>query len=275
MKLNLITEVFDKPSLKDISIKEIRNKTIYTFEVLINGSKYPYEVTMEREDKAINYIEILLNKILDDKHEQVLKNYSEQVGIYLSMSGTHAKTKMGREFEVYQKLISAVHHYVKNYKPVALEFSGYSDDMDLVYHRMVKMANKTWPEDSYVPISTSQFIRKEVHDFLLNDEDYQYLIQSGMRGIQPALDRAKRHKIREKINKQINKERNAIEEKITEIGDRVPDTEGNKYIVHRYDLKETTLYRIDDTGLYVMDSDKFKEALFNNKPLDRNLIQKI
>ncbi len=200
MKLNLITEVFNKPSLDGISIEEYGFKTNYSFEIQVKDKLYRYDVTIRKEKEPIDYVSEVssvfdnINPEAFNKLESILNNYSAACSIYLQANSNYEKTGLRNEFEVYQKLISAVHHYVKSKKPIALEFYGYTSDMDLVYHRMIKMANKTWPEDSYIPIRSDKFIRKEIHELLLNNEDYKYVVSNGSDDIKKSLELAKRQK---------------------------------------------------------------------------------
>jgi hypothetical protein len=55
-----------------------------------------------------------------------------------------------------------MHHYIGKYKPLGLMFSGATRSMDLVYDKFIRMSQRLYPEDAYVPYSGELYLRKDV-----------------------------------------------------------------------------------------------------------------
>ena len=209
---------------------------------------------------------------------RIENEYGGIAEITLEADGDYNKTGEQNEFEVYPKLISSVHHYVKEKKPAALKFYGFVQDMDLVYDRMIKMGNKTWPEDTYIPFSEQLYVRKEIHEELMENETYAETFAYGNEKRENNLKKAREYKNnkRNEIRQKIEYERDLERAKQLE-GQEIQDTAGNVYKIFRYRKHEVILYKGERSNniLFAIPRDDFNATAFNGKPLDANKIEDI
>ena len=262
MKLNLILEVFNKPSMDGIEITQQDNDTGYSFQLKVNGITHNYEVLIYQLEPLQEYLE-------DNGVYYTPKNkYGNVVSISLQMDDDHKKTNLNNQFEVYPKLISCIHHYVKQNKPALLKFSGYTPDMELVYDRMLRMANKLWPEDSYVPVSEYAFIRKEIHEELMNDEEYKHFYSDGVIRRKQELKTNRAYKDEERKQKLEEKRYQEDLDKVDKLyGKDLPATDGNTYKLYRYSRDKVIVYQEGEGNNLSISRKSFNETILNGKPL--------
>ncbi len=278
MKLRLITEVFNKPSLDGIETEQNGDTFTYSFSSEIRGDEVTYNVFIIR-NKSVYDLERDLGVEVSSRTIPNIEKYGNQVEIILEGDDDYSKTGFGNQFEVYSKLIASIHHYVNEYVPIALKFSGYEPDMDLVYNRMIKMANKTWPEHAYVPISEKNYVRKEVHEALMQNIDYKEHVEAALKEREKLLRTNKEHKKEELIKKRelIKQADNnlKVREKLRATDDAVKDTAGEVYYLHRYGTREVTLSQDHDgkRKLFGINVDEFTDAVLNGRPLDHSKIE--
>lgn len=177
MKLTQINEVFEKPSLDGVEIKGDHGSHIYNFHD--KGKKYSVRIY----GNSTEYMHI------EDSHRKIFAGFKEKYGekmgrnpvemgaIYLSVerfdgdqNGSFSETGLGNQWFVYGKLIACVQHYVEKNKPILLAFSGASTSMDLVYDKFIKMSQRLYPQDAYVPYTDDTYVRKEIAAVLPNSD---------------------------------------------------------------------------------------------------------
>lgn len=193
MKLFQINEVFDRPSMDGVIIDNHGSSNIY-YKFTDNNVDVTYIVKM--------YMNEFQYTSLPSKYaaftEEISKMYPKYIDavsiffVYTNDEGNESYnlSKLGNQWFVYGKLIACLNDYISKYKPIVLKFSGANQNMDLVYDRFIKMSKKIYPQDAYVPITASMYIREEVFDILPKDEE----IESELRSREEKLKNIKKHK---------------------------------------------------------------------------------
>lgn len=181
MKLFLINEVFDKPSLEDVDIHYgVSDSITYTFTDKDHDIKYSIKLVKN----IFEYLGIPDDHIdIFNKFREENPRYLDGASIYLMwlhkdhiQPESFDETGIGNQWFVYGKLIACVQHYITKHKPILLYFSGSDDNMDLVYDKFIKMSQRLYPQDAYVPYADELYIRKEIYDILpLNNKMSSYL----------------------------------------------------------------------------------------------------
>lgn len=242
MKLSLISEVFQKPSMDGVE----SDYDIYSDNTRIASATYTFSDSPKGED--VQY-EI---KILTDRYSHVLDNIfgfgkiessvydsildkiksigGQPVRISLEADESYNKTGFNNEFYVYGKVIACIHDFMAKSKPVCLIFSGYTSDMDRVYDRLMKVNNKMWPEYAYIPISPSMYALRRVFD-VLNEvpefkEWYDYNINLKNTKLNAALDSKKRERSKNLQNAKIDK---VVSDNIGKV---ISTNSGCEYTIH-------------------------------------------
>lgn len=193
MKLFLINEVFDRPNLDGVKIKESSSgSTIYTFKDEINSDTYEYTVDIIAKTR-LKIPEEAMGVVEEFKSKH--PNAKNTASIYMEVSkngglNTFNETGLGNQWLVYGKLIACVNHFVVRNKPITLEFGGATDSMDLVYDRFIKMSQKHYPQDVYVPYLGDIYVRKDILEKM--PETYDMTVARDRRKKQ--LESMKQHK---------------------------------------------------------------------------------
>lgn len=181
MKLVQINEVFEKPSLDGVDITS-------------SGRSVAYRFADEHDQYKVEIFSFPYKRFkIDARHMEILDDYAEgytnpntgqpsQIAtIYMIVDSKDAiendkefeETGHGNQWFVYGKLIACVQHYIQEYKPLILSFSGATGGMDLVYDKFIRMSQKLYPDDAYVPYVMNSFIRKEIADEIGKDETFK------------------------------------------------------------------------------------------------------
>ncbi len=178
MKLSLISEVFQTPSMDGVETRYSMYHSSDTI-ALAQYAFYDGEIAYKININASNYgsaVETIFNlsnidpELVDTMYDTVLNQIKSLGGLpaYIDFEadGSYAKTGFGNEFFVYSKVIACVHDFVVKTKPIILRFSGYTSDMDRVYDRFVKMGNRMWPEYKYIPVSSEVYVTVPMFRFI-------------------------------------------------------------------------------------------------------------
>jgi len=182
MKLTVINEVFDKPSLEGVDIREVDNTFEYRFDDTNNG--YEYQVTiyyytvenMEESESEHAMDDVLDTEALKDHmkiYDVIMANINLEAKSPKQRFGSPQLTGVGNQWFVYGKMLACVQHFIGEYKPAFLEFEGANSYMDLMYDKLMKLMNKMYPSDSYTHFRSSFYIRKELASKIGNFEKYR------------------------------------------------------------------------------------------------------
>lgn len=257
MKLSIISEVFQKPSMDGIEVDSIdlRSQTVTTYTFY---ASHPESASMlvgyTVEIRTMDYSRLFdLTNIPIDFHDTIRGIGGEPIFISLESSvGSHSKTGFNNEFYVYGKLMSSMHDYVVKNKPIALKFLGYTDDMNLVYDRLIKMANKTWPEYEYVPVSDDVYLFKPVYSLVKDDGEFSraYLSAIGFRD--KSLVKFRKNKLREKQQRRLDSELEAIVN--NHHGKHITDSEGRVFVIVSRRAGYIVVWPVNDSAISFSDN---------------------
>lgn len=188
MKLSLISEVFQKPSMDGVETRysmyhdsDLTASAEYMF--FDDDNKYKVNITTASYDSVIETM-IGYSNIDPSMYDDIMAKIRGAGGlpcyIALDANGSYAKTGFNNEFYVYGKVISCVHDFVVKNKPIAIKFSGYTSDMDRVYDRFVKMGNKLWPEYRYIPVSGELYLSVPTYRIIRDIPGFEQAYDSGI-----------------------------------------------------------------------------------------------
>lgn len=244
MKLSIISEVFQRPSLDDVDVKidkywdsEHISSAIYTFSDFAGDSEVKYKVEINSstyKSLAERILDQVTGEVSDDLMSDLTYELANAGGlpVYVTFqaNNSYEKTGFSNEFYVYSKVIACLHDFVWRTKPIALKFSGYSTDMDRVYDRFIKMANKMWPEYRYIPINTDTYVSESAFAVLKStvpnfDSYYEYNISKRDTKLKTALDIKQSHRERKMRDDRENNLVNRI------IGRTITTSMGYQYVV--------------------------------------------
>ena len=174
MKIQLLLEVFDKPSMDGVQIVyETRTSCDYKFIDPSIGDDTIYKVSIYSEiggvERSIADVPGIGTKY--PEAIELLKGYTGTASIFLSASvkgddSSYSKTKLNNQWFVYSKLLACISHYVTTRKPMMLKFSGASQDMDLVYDKFIKMSGRLDPANKHEHLTGEYYIRSDVKTML-------------------------------------------------------------------------------------------------------------
>lgn len=192
MKIQLLLEVFDNPSLDGVKVSKDDKSSHYEFtdpampdmlyEVSIYvTSVYPLsdavnELADEMGDPESFKAEVN-QYVVDNKLTGISKisltcrdtSPNEDGNDWWGEENNpYEKTGLGNNYFVYGKLVACCADYVKKNRPALLHFSGDSNDMNLVYDRMIRMSSRLDPQNSYSFFRGSSFMRDDLRS-MVND----------------------------------------------------------------------------------------------------------
>lgn len=180
MKLQLLLEVFDKPSMEGVKVRSLdkrRGEFSFTDPSIPDSPRYDVEIYLNPFSpiESFKYFELhnddlIRGNIYDIETE--LRPFSGTAEIFLSHhkgdNSSYSKTRLQNQWFVYSKLIACVAEFVKSSKPVFLAFSGATDDMELVYDKFIKLSNRLDPSNSYEHFWSKYYIRKDVKKLIIS-----------------------------------------------------------------------------------------------------------
>jgi hypothetical protein len=180
---DLLIEVFDRANLDGVTITDGFSSVSYQFEDTVEGEKYSYEITVYGNNQINTRNYAATTNFLDkygDLYSQFKMKYPksfDKADIYLTITKDRQRSfnasNLGNQVFVYGKLIACIQDMISKHKPLFLKFSGAQRSMDLVYDKFIKMSQKVYPQDAYVPYLDDYYIRKEVYDLIPDDADLQ------------------------------------------------------------------------------------------------------
>lgn len=179
MKLQLISEVFDKPSLDGVEVSDISSRweTGFMYEFAVGDGIYTVRVVDYSPQEDTEIYQYLASVHIDDSESRknainsLLKYPVATVDLQWRLkdepesAGTYSPSGLGNEFIIYSKLIACVSHYVENFEPIGFQFSGYTEDMDLVYDKLMKFTSK-WMKYKFIRITSDSYIRSDIADMI-------------------------------------------------------------------------------------------------------------
>jgi hypothetical protein len=204
MKLQIINEVFERPSMDGIEYHGNDTHGFYKFRD--QGTEYDVEIFL-RPRSLWNAMDSEARERVDDEQVQQL---GEAIGnvtaatVYLTWSregvasGRYGKSGMRNQWFVYGKLIASMEHFIKKHYPTFLMFSGADDDMELVYDRFIKMSGRYDPANAYIHYNRDVYVRQDVKE----------LVETRFPELYPEIFRDKYSQTRAATLKQIKHEKN-------------------------------------------------------------------
>lgn len=272
MKLNIISEVFQKPSMDGVDVRVNKKGNLldksYTFSDTVGSETVQYVVTITEfaRTKILHWIVEYAPDLELFKLDGKLSKLGGPVAdISLESDNSFDLTGFGNQFYVYSKLVSCIHHHVVERNPIALSFSGFTADMDLAYDRLIKMGNKTWPEHKFIPFGTDTYISAPTYELLssIPGFDDAFALSNDTRNHH--LHNAKTNKIASKLmSRDMKSTANFVR---SNVGRLVIDAWHGEYIIDRVDGNKTILRSYgDDDRIYVVDTIKIANYLNSKTP---------
>jgi hypothetical protein len=170
-------EVFDRVNLDGVKITDDDSSINYEFEDVVEGKKYSYEIiiygnVIKRYDSVgSNFIDKYSDLYSQFKIKYPKSFDKADITLTIVKDGeiSFNASNLGNQVFVYGKLIACIQDMISKHKPLFLNFEGYNSSMDLVYDKFIKMSQRAYPQDAYVPYLSDYYIRKEVYDLIPND----------------------------------------------------------------------------------------------------------
>lgn len=272
MKLNIISEVFQKPSMDGVDVRVNKKGNLldksYIFSDTVGSETVQYVVTITEfaRTKILHWIVEYAPDLELFKLDGKLSKLGGPIAdISLESDNSFDLTGFGNQFYVYSKLVSCIHHHVVERNPIALSFSGFTADMDLAYDRLIKMGNKTWPEHKFIPFGPDIYISAPTYELLssIPGFDNAFALSNDTRNHH--LHNAKTNKIASKLmSRDMKSTANFVR---SNVGRLVIDAWHGEYIIDRVDGNKTILRSYgDDDRIYVVDTIKIANYLNSKTP---------
>lgn len=201
MKIELINEIFDRPTLDNVQVLHKPNGV----------SAYGFKDALAKNERARNTVYVVRIKPLHgpngikppmiryvQKHAETneeLRNAIADLGplvsIDLEANKDNDRTNFGNQYYVYGKLIACVWDYIKKNRPIGLFVMGVDSDMDVIYNKLVKLGSKMDPNNAYVLFGQDNYMRKDIADLI---GDYESERSKHIKGVHERLSEVKAEK---------------------------------------------------------------------------------
>lgn len=180
MKLKLINEIFDRPTMAGVQVLEKPSGSVYAFKDPTAKSELAKHTIYIVKIKPLHgpddvgpppMIRYVRKHAENNKElKNILAGLSPLISIDLEANKDNDRTNYGNQYYVYGKLIACVWDYIKKNKPIGLFAMGVDSDMDIIYDKLIKLGSKIDPANAYVLFGQDNYIRKDVADLINNYE---------------------------------------------------------------------------------------------------------